>query len=155
MGVSYVVENESIGGGIGGGIGMGGGSSIWFLVIFFIILFALFEMFRSKGEGHQMYANANRGPSPYEIDKDITNGNCAVISDNHAIYEKQQDEKLSDSKMETYFLKGQLADNAKLAPILAELASIKCGMPKMRPEYVNSQLASVENCRKSNDYYCE
>ena len=146
MGVDYSVSNESIG---------GGGSSIWLIVIFFIILFALFEMFRSKGEGHQMYANANRGPSPYEIDRDTTEGTCKVITDNHAIYEKQQDEKLSDSKMGNYFLKGQIADTAKLAPIMAMIADIKCGMPKMRPEYVVSQLASVDNCKKGNDYYCE
>ena len=151
MGVSYAVENESIGGGgIGGGIGLGGGS-MWGLVIFFLFLFSIFSgkkgLFGGDSDGHC-------GPTNCEVDRDVVDygyKNQIVTIENtqkgidtqNAIQAYNQAEKLSDAKMENYFLKGQIADTVKLAPILAELASIKCGMPKMAPEYVCSQLATV------------
>ena len=159
MGVSYAVENESIGGGgIGGGIGLGGGGSMWGLVIFFLFLFSIFSgkkgLFGGDSDGHC-------GPTNCEVDRDVvdakyqneavTVANTQKVIDNQtAIQAYNLAEKYNDSKMENYFLKGQIADTAKLAPIMAMVESIRCNMPKMRPEYVHSQLASVDNCGRNN-----
>ena len=159
MGVSYAVENESIGGGgIGGGIGIGGGSS-WGLIIFFLFLFSIFSGKRGLF-GDNENCNQKCGPSNCEVDRDvieskyqnemITIANAdRVIASETAHYEANQAEKLNDAKMENYFLKGQLADTARNAITDAKIEAIACRMPKMRPEYVTSQLAAVSNC---NDY---
>ena len=156
---SYVNEVDSVnGGGFGGG--MGGG---WGLIIFFLFLFAIFSgkrgLFGGGGDDYQHKC----GPSNCELDRDIIDGKYQneknttanadrIIANENNHYNNEQAEKLNDSKMENYFLKGQLGDIANLAPIKAELSYIMNHMAIKRPEYACTELVAVDKCGQHQ--YC-
>lgn len=160
---NYSVENDSIGGGLGGGMNFGGGSC-WGLIIFFLFLFSIFSGKRGVFGGDHDDHGYKCGPTNCEVDRDVIDSKYQnliagkaeadrVIASETGHYEANQAEKLNDAKMENYFLKGQLADAARNAITDAKIEAIACRMPKMRPEYVVSQLAAVDNCGRGCGNY--